>query len=788
MSLTQSKTARSPGARFVLALATILAVVLGGLGIQAPAAYAAAPFSSDFLYGTNAGNGGQIYRIDPATGASVYILQTPVAETINSIALTADGNEMLVASAARVFMYDAPSERWTVVARPANDAAGTTMGGVNSKSGWYYYGGRDTADTSLRTFRFAAFDTVSRRLVSRALTVTLPGNTGVNGDLVFDQQGNMYILTSDAAEGVGSQVWRVDASTVSTTTGGTAIGTPVGAKFANTQLSNGAAYGPDGYGYLSRTLSGGGSELLRTDPVSFSLISRIRISPAAVQITDLASRAFQPTVLVDVDLPDGRYGDGDQFHITLKGPDANDPAISAETTGTESGVQNQEEREYIGRTAAFAGDTYTIEQTAAGTTNLGNYTTTWVCRDITNDREVSSGEGNRGTFSVPSSPIIDIDCRFTNVPVRPGLTLEKSADRTELVAGETITYEFLVRNTGNVRLDDLTITEGEFTGFGTMSAVSCDPTSLAPDESVTCTATYEVTQADVDRGTVENTATATGTPPNGADPVISEPSEAVVPSEADPGISIVKSADASELVAGETIIYTFVVENTGNVTLSDVAVDEGDFSGSGSLSAVVCDDGAASLAPGDTVVCTASYEMTQADVDAGTIENSATASGTPPGGGDPISSEPSSVRIPQEPAPAISLVKRADPVEFTAGQTITYTFAVRNTGNVTLSDVVVNEGDFSGTGSLSAVVCEDGAASLAPGDVVDCTASYEATQEDVDRGSITNSATASGTPPEGEPVTSEPSEAEVTADPAPAIELTKSADRTELVAGQTITY
>ncbi|WP_145156370.1 DUF7507 domain-containing protein, partial [Pseudomonas oryzihabitans] len=76
-----------------------------------------------------------------------------------------------------------------------------------------------------------------------------------------------------------------------------------------------------------------------------------------------------------------------------------------------------------------------------------------------------------------------------------------------------------------------------------------------------------------------------------------------------PGISLHKSASTSELVAGQSVTYFLDATNTGNVTLRDVKITEGEFTGSDKLSAITCPDGAKSLAPGATVRCTASYTV-----------------------------------------------------------------------------------------------------------------------------------------------------------------------------------
>lgn len=154
-----------------------------------------------------------------------------------------------------------------------------------------------------------------------------------------------------------------------------------------------------------------------------------------------------------------------------------------------------------------------------------------------------------------------------------------------------------------------------------------------------------------------------------------------------PSLTIAKTADRTSVVAiGQTITYSYLITNTGGTTLAPVTVTETAFSGTGTAPTPTCPAGAASLAPGASVTCTATYVTTEADVNSGAITNTAIANGTPPGG-PPVESPPSSVKIitPGPPIPAVPhydllMLKSASRGQVTVGDSIAYKLLVKNLG------------------------------------------------------------------------------------------------------------
>ena len=95
---------------------------------------------------------------------------------------------------------------------------------------------------------------------------------------------------------------------------------------------------------------------------------------------------------------------------------------------------------------------------------------------------------------------------------------------------------------------------------------------LAPGETVQASATYVVTQADVDRGEIVNTATASGVDPTNATTTGSDTATVELTRTSSYELDkIVESVSGSGL-AGDTVTYAFTLENTGTTTLTGVTI------------------------------------------------------------------------------------------------------------------------------------------------------------------------------------------------------------------------
>jgi len=380
-----------------------------------------------------------------------------------------------------------------------------------------------------------------------------------------------------------------------------------------------------------------------------------------------------------------------------------------------------------------------------------------------------------GTESVTSDP----DTETTPTPARaPGLTVEKSAQLVDTNsngvadAGETVNYTFDVENTGNVTLTGVTVDDPK------VSSVSPGPVTLAPTDTQTFTASYVVQSSDVTVGGVYNEATATGTSPLG--PFRSVPDDVTVDTP-DPqtGLQMTKSGALTtdqdgdgEADLDDVITYTFTVQNTGNVDLEDVVVNDAKVTGISPASA--------GIAAGSSQVFTATYTVTQADVDADIVYNSATASGTfddPNDPGNPVGvdSPPDTDIIEVDQNPGLS-VEKSSSLDDTNGngyadvdEVITYTFDLTNTGNTTLENVTVVDPKIGATSPASVTLPVGGHASV--------TATYVVTQTDVDDGVVHNEATARGTVPGGPEAVADPDDDDVPVPPAaPALSIEKHAD------------
>ncbi|MGL2988576.1 SprB repeat-containing protein, partial [Flavobacterium sp. RSSA_27] len=207
--------------------------------------------------------------------------------------------------------------------------------------------------------------------------------------------------------------------------------------------------------------------------------------------------------------------------------------------------------------------------------------------------------------------------------------------------GDVVSYNFVIKNTGNVTLTNVTVTDNNAVVTGGPIATL----AVGATDSTTFSASHTITQDDINKGFVYNLALATAKDPN--DKPVTDASSDPTPCTTcpkdpectdctitelnqSPSIDITKdcvyvdSNNDGITNVGDVVSYNFVIKNTGNVTLTNVTVTDNN--------AVVTGGPIATLAVGatDSTTFSASHTITQDDINKGFVYNLALATAKDP--------------------------------------------------------------------------------------------------------------------------------------------------------------
>jgi len=324
----------------------------------------------------------------------------------------------------------------------------------------------------------------------------------------------------------------------------------------------------------------------------------------------------------------------------------------------------------------------------------------------------------------------------TSLTAAPSLTVVKSrtGSTTISAAGQIVSYQIVVTNNGNMPLSAVNVTD-----LGVDAPLTCTPTvvatSLGLNATIVCTGSHAVTTGEVSAGHVFNTASVSSTqiPSTNSNQVDTPVTPATAPTPV-PGLSITKALNgAAPAKVGDVVTYKIVVTNTGEVALSGVNVTDANAT-LGACSVAL----PATLAVGTSLSCAATHIVTDADMAAGKVDNTAAASSTT----GSLNATSNLVSLPLAPVAGLSITKALDgAAPAKTGDVITYKIVVTNTGNVTLNSVTVTDAN----ATIGTCTPGNSVAALAPAATITCAATHVVTNADMLAGKVDNVANVTAT-------------------------------------------
>ena len=328
--------------------------------------------------------------------------------------------------------------------------------------------------------------------------------------------------------------------------------------------------------------------------------------------------------------------------------------------------------------------------------------TTTVSFDVTVG-DLDNGATIRNVATVNGKDTPETDTEYQE----PVISQNKTADKTAVVEGETITYTITVTNNGSAEgtvivrdeiptnttfvANSIKVNDGatSFKEEDLASGIEVSVPAKSGETAGTTTVTFQVTVSEKATGSISNTAYVKDDEGDKE-----EPTNPVVT----PIITAVKTATIGETTAetvkvGDIITYTITLTNTGSQTGTVKVTDSiptGTTFVNGSIKVngeTRADLGAGNLVEGISVPVTTAKQATvsfQVEVqninDKDQIKNTAH-----------INDEPTNETVTEYQEPIISQSKSADKKVVVAGETITYTITATNTGSLAGTAIIRDE-------------------------------------------------------------------------------------------------
>jgi len=267
---------------------------------------------------------------------------------------------------------------------------------------------------------------------------------------------------------------------------------------------------------------------------------------------------------------------------------------------------------------------------------------------------------------------------FPNITVcsdNGSLNLTKTANKTEnLMLGETVMYTLNVTNTGDMPLSNVTVYDS-LTGNHSVGTLNISETKTVYTNQI-------ITVEDICRGWVYNSAYATGKDPCNTT-ITSNTTYVNVTTSYDASFTVMKLAEpAANVTVGQTINYTIWVNNTGDVNLTNVTVVDPLLNHSWVIPVLV---------PNGSWNYSVSYTVTEANACRGWINNSLAVNATDPCY-NTLETQYTYANVSVYYISALNVTKIPNSYgPFYPGQNVTYNITVCNIGNLTLSNVTLND-------------------------------------------------------------------------------------------------